>query len=394
MKYPSLMRREPSVQPFGRGLGQLVSARTLSMAVVFLLLAIAFNVASGDIFLTPRNLSLLFRQASIVALVAAGVSILMIMGEIDLSIGSAVYLCGVVAASLQITHGMGIVPTFAIVIVVGVIMGIWQGFWVVSVGVPSFVVTLAGLLAFRGIGYYTTNAATIAPVSTEFSEISEGFIPIAASIVVLLIAFVACAIYIVRRHRTLAALDEAPRPSVLAIKLGVLTLAAAFLIWVFSGFRGIPTALIWVAVIGFALWILMTKTVFGRNAYLTGSNREASILAGIPLTRQLFTGFILMGGMYGVAGMLMTARLGASTPTTGVYLELDAIAGAVIGGTALKGGVGTIPGAIIGAVLLATIDNGMSILNVSSFIQLVIKGLVLLFALAFDSYITKRHGRH
>jgi D-xylose transport system permease protein len=280
------------------------------------------------------------------------------------------------------------------VLAVGVLMGLWQGLWVVTIGVPSFIVTLAGLLAFRGIGYYTTNAATIAPVSTEFSEISEGFMPIVVSVGVLLAAYVAGAVYIVRRHRSLEALDEAQRPSALAIKLVVLTLITAFLIWVFAGFRGIPTALIWVAVIGFVLWVLMTKTIFGRNAYLTGSNREASVLAGIPLARQLYIGFLTMGAMYGVAGMLMTARLGASTPTTGMYLELDAIAGAVIGGTALKGGVGTVPGAIIGAVLLATIDNGMSILNVSSFIQLVIKGLVLLFALAFDSYISKRHGRH
>ncbi|WP_250515870.1 sugar ABC transporter permease [Caballeronia sp. INDeC2] len=379
--------------PTRRELGQLVSARTLSMAVVFVLLAIAFNVASNDIFLTPRNLSLLFRQASIVALVSAGVSILMIMGEIDLSIGSAVYLSGVVAASLSVTHGLGVVPTFAAVLAVGVLMGLWQGFWTVTVGVPSFIVTLAGLLAFRGIGYYTTNAATIAPVSTEFSAISEGFVPVAASIAALLVAWAACAYYILRRHRAQDALGEPQGPSAPAIKLGVLTAIAAFLIWVFSGFRGVPTALLWVAVIGIALWVLMTKTIFGRNAYLTGSNREASILAGIPLARQLYTGFILMGAMYGIAGMLMTARLGASTPTTGMYLELDAIAGAVIGGTALKGGVGTVPGAIIGAVLLATIDNGMSILNVSSFIQLVIKGLVLLFALAFDSYITKRQGR-
>jgi D-xylose transport system permease protein len=383
----------PSSDGGKRGTGQLMNARTLTMVVVFVLLAIVFNVASGDIFLTPRNLSLLLRQASIVALVAAGVSILMIMGEIDLSIGSSVYLCGVVAASLQISHGIGIVPTILITVAVGTLMGLWQGVWVVTVGVPSFIVTLAGLLAFRGIGYYATDAATLAPVSQAFSEISEGFVPIAASIAALVLAYLAAAFYVIRRHRVSEAHHGKANLAVLVSKLGALTLTIGFLIWVCGGFRGIPTALIWVAVIGIVLWVLMTRTVFGRNAYLTGSNREAAVLAGIPLARQLYTGFMLMGGLYGVAGVLMTARIGASTPTTGMYLELDAIAGAVIGGTALKGGIGTVPGAIVGAILLATIDNGMSILNISSFIQLVIKGLVLLFALAFDSFMTKRHGR-
>jgi len=376
-----------------RGIGRLVDPRTLTMVVVFVVLAIVFNVASGDIFLTPRNLSLLLRQASIVALVAAGVSILMIMGEIDLSIGSSVYLCGVVAATLQHSYGLGIVPTLLVTVGVGLAMGLWQGVWVVTVGVPSFIVTLAGLLAFRGIGYYATEAATIAPVSDAFSSLSEAFVPVSATLIVLIACFAAVAVYVFRRHRIMEARRGESNRGMLAAKLAVLGATTGALAWIFSGFRGLPVALIWVAVIGTVLWVLMTRTVFGRNAYLTGSNREASVLAGIPLARQLYLGFLLMGALYGVAGSLVTARLGASTPTTGMYMELDAIAGAVIGGTALKGGIGTIPGAIVGAVLLATIDNGMSILNISSFLQLVIKGMVLLFALAFDSFMTRRQGR-
>jgi D-xylose transport system permease protein len=136
----------------------------------------------------------------------------------------------------------------------------------------------------------------------------------------------------------------------------------------------------------------MARTKFGRNAYLVGANREAAVLAGISLGRQLMLGFILMGFLYGVAGVLITARLGAATASSGLFLELDAIAGAVIGGTSLRGGIGSVPGAIAGAVLLTTIDNGMSILNVSSFLQMVVKGLVLLFALAFDAVMSKRRS--
>ena len=370
-----------------------MDARAITMVVVFLVLAVVFNVASGDIFLTPRNLSLLLRQASIVAIVAAGVSILMIMGEIDLSIGSSVYLCGVVAATLQHTYALDLVPTILVTLLAGLVLGLWQGIWVVTVGVPSFIVTLAGLLAFRGIGYYATDAATIAPVSEAFSALSEAFVPVPATLIALSLALLAAGGYVVARHRKTLARKGSASSRVLVAKLAALLVAATALAWTFSGFRGLPVAIIWVAVIGLVLWILMTRTVFGRNAYLTGSNREASVLAGIALKRQLYLGFLLMGSLYGVAGVLVTARLGASTPTTGMYMELDAIAGAVIGGTALKGGIGTIPGAIVGAVLLATIDNGMSILNISSFLQLVIKGLVLLFALAFDSFMTRRQGR-
>ncbi len=169
--------------------------------------------------------------------------------------------------------------------------------------------------------------------------------------------------------------------------------ALALLAWIFGGFLGIPIALVWVAGSGLMLWVLMTRSKFGRNAYMIGSNREAAVLAGIALHRQLFTGFLIMGALYGVAGVLITARLSGSTPSTGTYMELDAIAGAVIGGTSLRGGVGTVPGAMVGSVLLATIDNGMSILNVSSFIQLIVKGLVLVAALAFDAYMI-RHRRY
>jgi D-xylose transport system permease protein len=138
------------------------------------------------------------------------------------------------------------------------------------------------------------------------------------------------------------------------------------------------------------LWFLMTRTVFGRNAYLIGSNREAARLAGIAINRHLIGGFLLMGALYAVAATLMTARLSASTPASDLYLELDAIAAAVIGGASLRGGVGTVGGAVVGAALLVTIDNGMSLMNISSFAQMIIKGMVLLLALATDAMLTRR----
>ncbi len=184
-----------------QSLGQIADGRVLSMLVVFVLLCIFFHVDSGGIFFQPRNLSLLLRQASIVAVASAGVSILMVMGEIDLSIGSAVFLCSVIAASLQVTYGAGTLVTVLATIAAGLILGAVQGILVVRVSVPSFIVTLAGLLAFRGIGYYATDASTIAPVSDEFSSLSEGFIPPFASYVILAVILAFAYGYIVWRQR-------------------------------------------------------------------------------------------------------------------------------------------------------------------------------------------------
>ncbi len=359
------------------------------MLLVFVLLCIFFHAGSRGIFFQPRNFSLLLRQASIVAVVSAGVSILMVMGEIDLSIGSAVFLCSVVAASLQVTYGVGTTLTVLLTIITGLVLGALQGILVVRVSVPSFIVTLAGLLAFRGIGYYATDASTIAPVSDTFSNLSEGFIPPTASYVALAVILVLACGYIVRRQRgSVKDGDQIDRLR-LFTQLVLMVAAVALLAWIFGGFLGIPMALLWMGGTGLVLWVLMTRSKFGRNAYMIGSNREAAVLAGIALSRQLFVGFLIMGVLYGIAGVLITARLGASTPSTGTYMELDAIAGAVIGGTSLRGGVGTVAGAMVGSVLLATIDNGMSILNVSSFIQLIVKGVVLVVALAFDAYMIR-----
>jgi D-xylose transport system permease protein len=363
--------------------------RALSLLIVFIVLAAYFHLESNGIFFSPRNVSLLLRQASIVAIAAAGVSILIVMGEVDLSIGSAVYLCSVVAASLQTYYGFGTLVTVGATALVGIALGAWQGAWVVGVAIPSFVVTLSGLLSFRGLGYWMSNAQTIAPVTKEFSFLSEGFIPKGTSFVVLAIIAGIGALIILRNHGPAA---REGRESRTIIALAALATSIAILAWAFGGFLGIPVALLWVAATGAFLALVMARTKFGRNAYLVGSNREAAVLAGISLERQLLLGFLLMGVLYGVAGVLITARLGASTASSGLFLELDAIAGAVIGGTSLRGGVGTVPGAIAGAILLATIDNGMSILNVSSFLQMVVKGLVLLLALSIDAYVTRRRS--
>jgi D-xylose transport system permease protein len=394
----------PLKRQLNKEMAVVISRRTLIFIGVFLVLAIYFHLQSQGLFLTPRNLSLMLRQSAILAVIASGVAILMTMSEIDLSIGSAVFLCGVVSAQLATS---GKVPLLIVVLAAlgtGILLGALQGFWVVVIGIPSFIATLAGLLAFRGIGLLWTNAATVGPVSPQFTALSESFIPPSISYVILAAALVVSVGFIVFRHRSQSArrrremaegiITRRPVPMGKAIAQIVLVIVPlAVIAWIVGGFLGIPMALIWVAVIVIILSVLMARTTFGRNAYLLGANREAAEYSGINVKRTIFIGFVIMGALYGVAGVLLTARLGASTPGAGEFMELDAIAAAVIGGVSLRGGMGTVGGAVMGALLLTLINNGMSILNISSFAQLIIKGAILLLALGVDAYVLKRSSR-
>jgi len=385
-------------------LAVVISRRTLIFIGVFVVLAAFFYFQSNGLFLTPRNLSLMLRQSAILAVVASGVAILMTMSEIDLSIGSAVFLCGVVAATLAT---QGNIPLFLVVVAtvgMGVLLGAVQGFWVVVFGIPSFIATLAGLLAWRGVGLLWTNAATVGPVSPQFGALSESFIPPSLSFVIIGVAAVVGIGMIVIRDRARSGrrkkealegiIARPPVPFVRTVaEILLLVVPLGILAWIVGGFLGIPMALVWVVVIVVVLTIVMSRTTLGRGAYLLGANREAAVYAGINVKRTTFVGFLIMGALYGVAAVLLTARLGSSTPGAGEFLELDAIAAAVIGGVSLRGGVGTVAGAVMGALLLTTINNGMSILNISSFSQLVIKGLILVLALGVDSYVLRRTAR-
>lgn len=376
-----------------------INRRVLIFVAVFAVLAILFQLQSKGVFLSPRNLSIMLRQSAILAVLASGVAILIIMSELDLAMGSAVFLCGTLAAVLSTHHS---VPTPLILIMVaglGVLMGLVNGLSVVVVGIPSFIATLAGLLAFRGIGLLWTDAATVGPVSPEFVGLTEGFIPPAPSLVLIgVIAVAGVGFVIVRNarvqqrilsHGDAAAAGRTPSMRMIA-QIAAVVVPLGVLAWAVGNFLGIPLALVWVTVIVITLSTLMGRTTFGRNAYLIGANREAAEYAGINVKRTIFLGFVIMGVLYGVAGIMLTARLGSSTPGAGEFMELDAIAAAVIGGVALRGGKGTVMGAVMGTLLLTVINNGMSILNISSFSQQVIKAVILLAALGLDAFVERR----
>ena len=358
--------------------------QAIALIVIVVFLALTFDYFSDGVFLTSRNLSFLLRQAAVLGIVASGVAILIIMSEIDLSIGSAVYFVGVIAATCETTYGLGISGSLTIAILAGMALGAWQGFWISVIGVPSFIVTLTGLLAFRGVGLYWTDARTLAPLLDQHVNLSESFIDPMIAISGAAIIIVLVAVAFLRRALSKHRHGDKSAFTTALIKLAIIVAVTGGALATLQGYHGLPMAIVWTLAIVGALWFIMARTVFGRNAYMIGANRAAASLAGVNVRRNIFLGFLLMGALYGIGGILFTARLNASTAGDATFLELDAIAASVIGGVALSGGRGWIPAVLGGALLLSTIDNGMSVIGVSSFLQEIVKGAILLFAVAVD----------
>lgn len=370
-------------------LGRLLSRinwRAYGMILVLILMGIVFQFLTHGIYLSSRNLALLLRQAAILMVTGAGVALLIIMGEIDLSIGSAVYLAGLAAGTAQVEWGASTPVAVLVALAAGLLMGAWNGFWVTRVGVPSFVVTLAGFLGFRGLGYVWSNAATLAPMNKSFGAISEYFIPKNISMILIggilaLYLVVTIRQWVMRRSRLGA--ERVKLGGLIGRIVGGLA-AAALLTYMALGFLGLPTAVVVAMAVVAVLTFVTMNTRFGRRAYAIGGNREASYLSGINIKDNVFIAFLIMGLCYGLGGILFSARLNAIPPNAGDFLELESIASAVIGGVSLAGGIGAVYGSTIGAILLRGVENGMSLMNLSSFVQMVAKAVILLLAVWFD----------
>lgn len=370
----------------------LLSWRVLGAIGLFIVLAMVFQYQSDGVFLSSRNISLMLRQGALVAVVACGVAVLMIMAEIDLSIGSAVFLCGIVGATAQTEWGMSVPATVVLMVMTGLLLGAWQGFWVARVMVPSFIVTLAGMLIFRGIGLTWSEAKTISSLQPGFINLSEGFLaPLLTTSAGVAVLVIGALVYGRRIRRDKNRHESAPIPTI-TVRMTVLVIFVVAFVVTMNGYMGAPMAVLWALVVGALLAFAMNNTPFGRNAYMIGANREAARLSGVRVRAHIFGGFVLMGLVYAIGGILLTANVGAATPTSGQFLELDAIAAAVIGGVSLFGGIGRIPAVLVGALLLTMIDNGMTVMNISSFTQDIVKGGILLVAVALDMY-AKRNLR-
>ena len=358
-----------------------ILALVLATAVIW---ALFWQLTDGD-FLTARNFSNLLRQMSITGMLASGMVFVIVSGEIDLSIGSLLGLLGGVAAILDVTYHVPLPVTLLAVMILGVVAGMFNGFWVAYLGVPSFIVTLAGMLVFRGILLGITGGVTISPASAPLIAIGQSYLPdiigyILAAGVLALLVFVSVQTRTRRQHHQL----EVPALWLDGLKLFAAAAAIGAFVYAVDSYRGVPTPVLVLLVLLGAFTLMARRTVFGRRIYAIGGNLEATRLSGVNVQRVKLLVFALMGLMAAFAGITTTARLAAGSPSAGSLQELDAIASCVIGGTSLRGGSGTVFGALIGALIMASLDNGMSMLSVDTFWQMIVKGVILLLAVWLD----------
>lgn len=370
-----------------------INWRASAMVLVLLMIWIIFQYLTHGLFLSSRNLTNLLRQSSLVAILAAGMVLVIVSGHIDLSAGSAVGLIAIIAAEAQVVYNLPTPVAVAVAILAGVLMGGWQGFWIAYMNVPSFVVTLGGLLLFRGIGLVITQGLTLSPFQDSFVQIGQGFLLPLSSLALVALAYLLYLGLAARRglQRRATSSDGRFRVGNSALLPIGLLIASVFFGRVFATYLGIPMPVVILGLIAVVLGFTARKTRFGRHLYAIGGNREACRLVGINIARNAFFVFVMMGVLYGVVGVLLAARLNAAPPNGGIFMELDAIAGAVIGGTSLAGGIGTIEGALVGALLMQSIANGMSLMNVLSYFQMMVTGLLLILAVYID--ITTKQRR-
>jgi len=368
----------------------LIKQKFAQYKIVALLIAIAliwvfFSWRTGGGFVSPRNLSNLMRQMAVTGILACAMSFVIIAGEIDLSVGSLLGLLGGAAAVLDVTHHLPLPLTLFIVLLSGLLLGMFNGVLVAYAGIPSFIVGLGGMLAYRGIVLGVTGGSTIAPVSNEMVNLGQGYLPdvLGVGLGVLLMA-VAC--LLTWRSRTNLARHGLPRPAGWqdGLRLGIIGLVLFAFIRTVNDYEGIPFPVLLLLVLLGIFSYVANQTVFGRRVYAVGSNLEATRLSGINVRAVKLWIFGLMGLMCALAGVINTARLAAGSPSAGTTAELDVIAACFIGGTSMRGGSGTVHGALIGALVMASLDNGMSMLDVDAYWQMIVKGCILTLAVWVD----------
>ena len=358
--------------------------------ILALLLAIAmiwlfFGQLTDGAFLTPRNFSNLLRQMAITGMLASGMVFIIISGEIDLSVGASLGLLGGIAAILDYTYQLPMPLIILIVVALGIGIGLFNGYWVAYLRVPSFIVSLADFLAFRGILLGITKGTTVPLESEPMIMIGQAYLPIMLGnlLGVAVFALMAFLTFRTRVGRAQHGLTVPPLWQDLG-KLGVIGVLIVGFVYTLNQYEGIPVPVLVTLVILGIFSFMANQTVFGRRIYSIGSNLEATRLSGVNVRVVKMLVFGLMGLMCAFAGLTTTARLAAGSPSAGTLGELDAIASCFIGGASSRGGVGTVYGALIGALIMASLDNGMSMLGVESFWQMIVKGAILLLAVWID----------
>jgi len=376
--------------------------------MLFSLLAIiiAFQLLTNGVLLKPMNVSNLIFQNAYVVILAVGMLLCILTGgNIDLSVGSVVALVGACAGTFIISWGWNPNLSILLCLLIGLAIGVWQGFWIAYVRIPAFIVTLSGMLVFRGLTLLVLKGLTLAPFPKEYLRYFTGYIPDlfpeaqlfgVKNTTSLLIGIVIAVIYIAIQIRSYVLRIKKQYNVdpiwVLIVKLAVIPQAIVWLFYILASYRGVPMVLILLGIILIVYNFITSRTVIGRHLYALGGNEKAAKLSGVNTNRLLFLAYVNMGFLAAIAGIVFAARLNSASPQAGNGFELDAIAACFIGGASASGGIGTVGGTLIGAMIMGVLNNGMSIMGISSNVQQVVKGLVLLGAVAFDVVSKNRSG--
>ncbi|MPM48887.1 Xylose transport system permease protein XylH [bioreactor metagenome] len=383
------------------------NVRQYMMVIALAVAMISFGLLTDGIFFRPVNLTNLVLQNSYVLILAVGMLLCTLTGNVDLSVGSIVCfigaLCGVMMVDLQWNPYVAML----VALLVGALIGMWQGFWIAFVNVPPFIATLAGMLVFRGLGQVIMKGQTKAPFPREFQLISSGYIPdsfggfavgklnfhvFTLLIGLLIVALITFSEIKKRKKQKEYDFDILPAGVWLGKVIFIATVLVAFTV-VFAVYKGFPNILILLGILVIAYQFVASKTVQGRHIYALGGNRKAAELSGVKVRWVMFWIYTNMAILAAVAAMVFTARLNSATPKAGQNFEMDAIAACYVGGSAVSGGVGTIIGAVVGGLFIGVLNNGMSIIGISTDWQQAIKGFVLLAAVAFDLYSKSRSSK-
>jgi putative multiple sugar transport system permease protein len=398
--------------PTGSGSGPArprfeINLRASGIYLAFAAIVVLFDILTHGLLLTPENVSNLIVQNSYILILAIGMILVIIAGHIDLSAGSVVAVTGAIAAVLMVNHHMAWPLALLITLIAGAAIGAWQGYWVAYFGLPAFIVTLAGMLVFRALTMTVLGNQGIGPFPNQVRTLSTGFLGAVlgnvglgslggADLFTLIVGVVAVLAAVAAQWRARTAKvrygQQVESVALFAGKMALMAFVVLGVVVQLARYKNLPWVLVLLTVLVLGYSLVASRTVFGRHVYAIGGNAQAAVLSGVKVKKVTFWIFVNMGVLAAIAGVVFAGRLNQAGPTAGTNFELDAIAAAFIGGAAVTGGVGKVVGAITGGLIMGVINNGMSLLGAPSERVMLVKGLILLAAVAFDVWAKRRAG--
>jgi putative multiple sugar transport system permease protein len=377
--------------------------RQIGIFIALVLIVVLFQILTQGTLLQPRNVTSIVVQNAYILILAIGMVMIIIAGHIDLSVGSVVAFVGAMSGVFAVNWGWPWWASILASLVLGGLVGAWQGFWVAYVGIPAFIVTLAGMLTFRGLAQIVLNNRPITPFPNEYVAVGAGYLPdpsngtsilewITVALGVLATLFLVTQQVRERNARVKLGLEDEPF-AWFVTKLAFIAVLVLGVTYLLASYKGTPIVLVILAVLVLLYTAIMHRSIFGRHIYARGGNLNAAQLSGVNTKRVDFMLFVNMGVLAALAGIAFTARSDSALPGAGNGFELDAIAACFIGGAAVTGGIGTVTGAMIGGLIMGVLNNGMSLLGLGTEYQSLIKGLVLLLAVAFDVFNKSRGAK-